>query len=301
MALGGVGALIFFIHHIAASIQASKIISSVAQETIETIDRQFPDELGQMPDEDEEQKLPPLPKANWWAVPAIKSGYIQNVNFAMLLRMAHERKTVVRLEYGIGEFVVRNTALFSLASEKPPDQLMITAFQKGFSIDHFRTVEQDAAFGIRQIVDVALKSLSPGINDTTTSVTCIDYLTSILANLASRQIPSSYQFEKGELRLITKYQSFENLLNESFDQIRNNAKGNVTIILQMLNSIQTLTSLTASPRRRQALNNQVQWIIENSDRSVDSIHDRAKINKQLEYEREIPEARPVSFEREGNE
>ena len=88
------------------------------------------------------------------------------------------------MERGIGEFVVQNTTLASLALEDPPDQNTIAALQATFSISHYRTVEQDAAFGIRQIVDVALKALSPGINDTTTAVTCVDYLTAILARIA---------------------------------------------------------------------------------------------------------------------
>jgi uncharacterized membrane protein len=78
-------------------------------------------------------------------------------------------------------------------------------------------VEQDAAFGIRQIVDVALEALSPGINDTTTAVMCVDYLTAILTQLAPRQIPSSRRYEEGKLRVIAIGPSFESLLSESFD------------------------------------------------------------------------------------
>jgi uncharacterized membrane protein len=71
----------------------------------------------------------------------------------------------------------------------------IAALQAAYTIDRHRTVEQDSAFGIRQIVDMALKALSPGINDTTTAVMCVDYLSAILARLASRPIPSSHRYE----------------------------------------------------------------------------------------------------------
>ena len=248
LALGGVGALMFFIHHIASSIQASSIIASVAQETIAAIDRLFPEKLGQGPGEDDDdQTRRPLAERNWHAVPAKESGYIQSVNNAALLRLARDRKTIVRMEHGIGEFVVQNTTLASLALEDPPDQETIAALQATFSISRHRTVEQDAAFGIRQIVDVALKALSPGINDTTTAVMCVDYLTAILARIAPRQIPSSHRYEEGELRVIAKGPSFESLLAESFDQIRSSAKGDVAIMSRMLDALQTLASLTASP------------------------------------------------------
>jgi len=291
LALGGVGALMFFIHHIASSIQASSIIASAAQETIAAIDRLFPEKLGQGPGEDDDdQTLCSLSERNWRAVSARQSGYIQNVNNAALLRLARDRKTIVRMEYGIGEFVVRDTTLASLALKDPPDQETIAALQATFSISSHRTVEQDAGFGIRQIVDVALKALSPGVIDTTTAVTCVDYLTAILARIAPRQLPPSRRYEDGELRVIAKGPSFESLLAESFDQIRSNARGNVAIMLQMLGAFQTLAGLIGDPNRRRALRDQVQWVAEIAERTVESAHDSGRINAQIARVREALEA-----------
>ncbi len=108
------------------------------------------------------------------------------------------------MEHGIGDFVVQNTTLVSLSLDEKPDEETVAAFQETFSISRHRTVDQDAAFGIRQIVDMALKALSPGINDTTTAVMCVDYLSAILARLAPRQTPSLYRYEEGDLRVIAK-------------------------------------------------------------------------------------------------
>ncbi|PKN89486.1 MAG: DUF2254 domain-containing protein [Deltaproteobacteria bacterium HGW-Deltaproteobacteria-1] len=290
LALGGVGALMFFIHHIASSIQASSIISSVAEETIAVIDRLFPEKLGQEPGEDDDdQTLNPISGRNWRAVPAPQSGYVQSVNNAALLRLAQDRKTIVLMEHGIGDFVVRNTPLASLALEDPPDQETIAFLQDTFSISSYRTVEQDAAFGIRQIVDVALKALSPGVNDTTTAVMCVDYLTAIMAQLAPRQIPSAHRYEEGKLRVIAKGPSFESLLAESFNQIRSSAIGNVAIILQMLGALQTIASMTDSPSRRRALREQLQWIAELAERTLVSPFDRARVEGQLELVRKALE------------
>lgn len=294
LALGGVGTLMFFIHHIASSIQASGIIASVAQETIDTIDQQFPEKLGHGPVEDDDgQTLRLPPERNWHTVPAKESGYIQRVNNAALLRLARDRSTILWMERGIGEFVVQNTALASLALEAPPDQETIASLQATFLISRHRTVEQDAAFGIRQIVDVALKALSPGINDNTTAMMCVDYLTTILARLASRQIPSSRRYEEGELRVIAKGPSYESLLAESFDQIRSSAKGDFAIMSRILDAFQTLAGLTASPHRRRALREQVQWIAELAERTVESGHDRARIDAGLARVRETLDAEPA--------
>jgi uncharacterized membrane protein len=296
MALGGVGVLIYFIHHIASSIQASSIIASVAEETMAVVDRLFPEKLGHEPDEDEDQDqvLQSLKQRTWRAVPAEKDGYIQNVDSDGLLRLARDRKTIVRMECGIGEFVVQNTALASLALEEPPDQETIAALSASYSISSYRTVDQDPAFGVRQIVDMALKALSPGVNDTSTAIICVDYLTAILARLAPRKFPALRRYEESELRVIAMAPTFENLLVEAFDQIRRNAEGNVSVMSRMLGALDAIASLTDSPRRRRALREQVQRISELADRTIDSAHDRARIDGRLTHVREAIEAEPAS-------
>ena len=117
MSLGGVGVLIYFIHHIALSIQASSIIASVAEETNSSIDRLLPKEMDQESDEDEGQnrELESLDERSWYPVLAALSGYIQSVNNAALMNLAGDNRTILRMEQGIGAFVVQDTALVSLA------------------------------------------------------------------------------------------------------------------------------------------------------------------------------------------
>ncbi len=137
---------------------------------------------------------------------------------------------------------------------------------------------------------MALKALSPGINDTTTAVMCVDYLTAIMAKLAPRQIPSSRRYEEGDLRVIAKGPNFESLLAEAFDQIRCNAIGNVAIMSRMLGALQTIASMTDSPSRRRALLEQLQWIAELAERTLESPCDRARIETRLAHVREALEA-----------
>ena len=122
---------------------------------------------------------------------------------------------------------------------------------------------------------------------------CVDYLTAILARLAPRQTPSSHRYEEGELRVITIGPTFEDLLAESFDQIRGSAKGNVAIMLRILGALQTIAGLTASPGRRRALRDQVLWITELAERTLESAHDRARIDTRLASVREALEAEPA--------
>jgi uncharacterized membrane protein len=285
LAFGGIAVLIFFIHHIASSIQASSIIASVAKETTASIDRLFPEKREPGPDnaegEESERRLPSLDERTWYAVPAELSGYIQSVDHDAILRLARGGRSIVRMEHGIGAFLVQDTALASLALTYPPDQEMIVALNGAYSIGRHRTADQDPAFGIRQIVDMALKALSPGVNDTSTAVMCVDYLTAILAQLVCRQFPPSLRYEAETLRVIAIVPTFESFLDEAFDQIRGSAAGNVAIMARMLGAIDTIASLTTSPRRRRALREHLQWIAELADRTIESAHDRARIERRL--------------------
>lgn len=288
LAFFGIAVLIFFIHHIASSIQASSIIASIAQETNASIDRLLPEKQDSQADEDESQNpiIDSLDERTWYPVPSAVSGYIELVNDNALLQLAEEIRTIVRTEHGIGAFVVQDTALVSLALTYPPEQSTIDAINAAYSIGRHRSVEQDPAFGIRQIVDMAIKALSPGVNDTSTAVMCVDYLTSIMARLAGRKFPVSHRYEGETLRVIAIVPSFEGLLADAFDQIRGSAEVNVAILMRILGALHTIGSLTIKPNHIQALNEQLQYIAEVVGRCIEANHDRVRLEKRLSEVRE---------------
>jgi uncharacterized membrane protein len=145
---------------------------------------------------------------------------------------------------------------------------VIAAVQSAYVISRYRTLNQDPAFGIRQLVDMALRALSPSTNDTTTAIMCVDYLTAILAQVAARSIPSAYRYEDGELRVIALGPNFATLVAESFDQIRASAEGNLAVMLRMLGALETIASLTQNPSRRRTLADVAEHLSELADRTI---------------------------------
>jgi len=281
LAFVGIGYLIFFIHYISMSIQSSSIIAAAANETIAAVDHLFPQGMGDDVEEDAEGDVVLfLPEQAWFAVPARKTGYIQSIDGNALLAFARERGTIVRMEYGIGEFVVEGTPLISVVdlggldedTEDTADEIKAV-----YVISPHRTVEQDAGFGIRQLVDIALKALSPGINDTTTAVMCVDYLAAILARIASRPIATSHRLDEGKLRVIARSPSFASLLAEAFDQIGQNSAGNVAVLTRLLHALEIIAGQTASARRRQSLRQQAELITAVAERTIPSPHDAASV------------------------
>lgn len=278
LAIVGIGCFVFFIHHIASSIQAESIIKSAADETREAIDRLFPAEIGDNQDamsgagELKEKQVP-----RWRPVASRYSGFIQSIDSDEIMGIATRENAIIRLEKKVGDFVVAGTDLISVATEKELSDELVDDLSNLFSFGHQRTMVQDAGIGIRQIVDIALKALSSGINDTTTAVTCVNYLSMLMTQLASRRFESPYRFERGELRVIAYGATFAGLLEDSFDQIRQNAFGNVAVLTAMLRAIAAIESSVESDERVAALSRQVQLILSQARRSVVEPVDLEKI------------------------
>ena len=124
-------------------------------------------------------------------------------------------------------------------------------------------------------------------------MTCVDYLTTILAGLALRHIPSPQRDKDGVLRVIANGPDFESLLAESFEQIRANVEGNLEMMLSLLCALRTLAGLTGSPRHRWALREQTEWISELAGRAIASVHEHKKVEVQLARVRAALEPEPV--------
>ena len=148
-------------------------------------------------------------------------------------------------------------------------------------ISAYRTIEQDPAFGIRQIVDVALKALSPAINDTTTAVMCIDYLGAILAVVAPKTFPPLGLCRDARLRVLTIRPDFAALVREPFDQIRRGGGGNLAIIDRMSSTIEVIGSLTKEPERLRALAGQLDLLDELSEQTVAAPSERVAVRSQI--------------------
>jgi len=151
-----------------------------------------------------------------------------------------------------------------------------------FAIDNYRTVEQDPAFGILQIVDIALKALSPGINDTTTAVTCVEHLSALLVRLARRRVapaaaPASIAPPGTTHAVIMSDPTFADLLGLALDDVRRNAGGNVTVLGVLIDAIAVTARHVNAPSRRRHLARHLEHLDTAVRRSVQSEEDRTSL------------------------
>ncbi|MBK7405842.1 MAG: DUF2254 domain-containing protein [Phycisphaerales bacterium] len=280
LALLSIGVLIFFIHHIASSIQAGTILERVTADTLRAIDELFPADLGEAkmpalttpgptsldPSQSADEAIPS--QSRWHAVPAGRFGYVESVDAKGLLAIAAEIDSVIRMIADIGAFVTPAGSLCEIALPSPPEEALVTRLRGAFDIGGSRTIEQDAAFGIRQIVDIALKALSPGINDTTTGVMCVDHLAVVLERIAARPIPDRLRAEDGVIRFIGSGRSFDVLAGLCLNQIRQSASGNTAVMTALLSAIAAAGRQASDPDRRQTLSRHARLIAELARKSL---------------------------------
>lgn len=277
-AIVAMGFFIFFIHHISTAIQASEIAAAITRETLIAIERVFP-EHGKFPHPCRSQLTEPPPTTEWRAISSTEMGYIQTVDEDALFAFACKYQTIVRMEYGIGDFVGPGRPLISIVSKHPIDDTLVKHTNKLFAIGSYRTIEQDISFGIRQLVDISLKALSPSVNDTTTAVTCIEHLTVILARSSQRCVPRPYRCENDELRVINQSILFEDLVSLTYRQILDHAYSNAELITQLFRSIERVIQSTTRPAYLVTLQKWAELIASTSRDHLSNPHARHRVEE----------------------
>lgn len=280
LALVGVAFLIFFIHHISRSIQAVEILASVHDDTIAAVNRLFPRPLER--GKDDAPPAPPEDDGRWNSIASTRTGYVQTVDIDALQRLAADRSMLIRMERGVGDFAVEGAPLMSVRASDAPGTREREQLRCAFTIGPQRTVEEDPAFGMRQLVDVALKGLSPGINDTTTASMSVDYLGAILLRVCRRRLESARRGADAEVCVFTHGATFESLAKTAYDQIRRNAQGNVTVLHRLLASLQMVAEQTDAPSRRAVLRDEARAVLETIQRSVEAPSDRHELIARAE-------------------
>jgi len=285
LAIASIGVLIFFIHHASTIIQASYVIASVADELDEAIDRLFPQQLGQS-EADLRQPIGEIPgdfDRRTAPVSATSTGYLQMVDDEQLLKLAGRYHLLLRLMVKPGDFIIQGSPLVMVYPGEQVNQQLEDQLNRAFLLGRERTEQQDVGFPIDQLVEIALRALSPGINDPFTAIRCIDRLSAGLAQLAQRSIPSAYRYDEAQtLRVIAEPINFSSLVDSAFNQIRRYGASDIAVSLHLIEAISRITAYTNSYKYRFSLRQQVEMIMQSSYEHVTEEGDRQKLDEQYQ-------------------
>jgi uncharacterized membrane protein len=276
MALLSVLALLAFIQGVASLIAADEVVRRVRHE-LDAAVRELP-LLQSSPDDQSE--LPHDFGKHAAKIRLPREGYVQSVEYSKIVQWAEEHRSVVLLDFRPGDFVVEGDCKVMIAPAPPDPRAARKAIDRFIVSGERRTPTQDLEFALRHLVEVAVRALSPGINDPFTAMAVIDRLRGGLARLARRTLPPAVLTDReGAARVFRKVTNFPGAVDAAFNQIRQAASGNPSVLIHMLKAIEALAEHCRTQEQFQAFLRHAELAVSSACRNVDDPADLADVEK----------------------
>ncbi|HEX3539217.1 MAG TPA: DUF2254 domain-containing protein [Acidimicrobiales bacterium] len=281
LTLGSVGVLIYFIHHVALTIQLTSVVSSIAGDFQSTVAELFSEsdhfDRGQPEAGLSVPELMSRLATDGATLPAAASGFLQAVGHDRLIGIAAKSNAAIRLLNRPGHFLVagRPLAVVWPADAAPA---IARALRRAQVIGPHRTLTQDLGFAADQLVEIALRALSPAVNDTFTALNCIDWLGDGLCKVSARPLPDGiYRDRHGYVRLIDPVITYPRLVKGAFDKIRQAARGMPAVYIRQLQNLEKIMQYVCAVDQCDVLREHAEMILRASDESVPEKNDRLDV------------------------
>jgi uncharacterized membrane protein len=293
LTLASLGVLIFFIHHVARSIQAPQLVARVGEDLLDAIDRLFPEDIGEPPPEDAPEPATALLPSDFGEqsrpVRAGRAGYVQAVEADGLIDSAATAGLVVRLLVQPGHFVAQGEPIAYAWPAARVTAKVCEEIAAAITIGRERTPTQDVEVTVEQLVEVAVRALSPGINDPFTAVACVDWLGAAFARAANRSFPKAARFdEDGSLRVVVDAPlTFAGLVSAGTNQIRQNSIRSVAVSIRLLEMFAKVLAQTEARTRRQVLMDRASAVYRVAQKSFEEPSDLTDVAERYRRLEEI--------------
>jgi uncharacterized membrane protein len=275
------GILVYFIHHIAMSIQLPQVIASIARDLSGAIEiESTPEDRGRDATHAKGPSVAELLRRmdeGGGVVEVPASGYLQFVRYDGLVRIATQTGSVIHLLHRPGNFVVSGQPLARVwpAAAAPA---VAHELARAHITGPVRTLTQDIAFAVDQLVEIAIRALSPAVNDTFTALTCIDWLADGLCQVQLRWNPKRLHHDNhGYVRVVTSHISHRRLVQRAYEKIRQAGRGMPAVMIRQLDGLTRIMVLTSTAERRTVLMEQADMIVRSAEESVPDPADRADV------------------------
>ena len=282
LVVGSFAFLVYYSHRIATSIQNPDMIARVVDDlypaVVKSHERAAGEGTGELPDD-----AAVLRRAEAGAtVPCPKSGYLQHLDHGALVAAARESGALVVFKFRPGQFVLRGEPLASIVPASEAHRLE-TAIDRYVAFGRHRTLTQDSEFAIAQIVEIAIRALSPAVNDTFTGVACVDWLADALLVLSEKPpLEGNWYDTTGELRVWIPAVRIERLVKLAFDQIRQASATTPAVLIRQLDVIRRLgprmseTAILALADQADAIRDTATALVALDRRDLDAAYERAR-------------------------
>ena len=275
------GFFIAFVQSILTQIQGEHVVESAFHQLKGSIEAVFPDE-----DVEQTQQRPDPENEEGWDIRAGQLGYVQAISVAKLVEIATENDLELVTTVRSGHFVTPAQPVIRVTKGAEADELSektLEALQKQFLCGPVRTPEQDYEYGFRQLVEVACRALSPGINDPFTAMDCLEYLGAGLQLAFARPLPGSiHRDDEGTVRLTSWITDHQRLVDGAFDQIRQAGRDKCDVSSRLLEVLAKTARISNQADQQFALLRQAALVAANTPPALFNEHDRQAIRVRFE-------------------
>ncbi len=288
MTIASIIVLIYFIHHASTSIQASHVIATVNNDLRKSINRLFPELIESENSDDWSQlrtqaDIPLNFEQEAIGLTAPKSGYLQAIDINGLINVATDIGIILKLELRAGNYVIEMSKLVSVWPREKIDHEVSNKIRNLFIIGNDRTYEQDPEFAFDQLVEIAIRALSPGVNDPITAIMCVDRIASALSQLAQRKLPPQYLYDKNnKLCVISRPITFSDITDAAFNQIRQYGRSSAAVTIHLLEVIGKIAPNIKRDDYREALIRHAEMIMRGSEEGLPEKLDRRDVQDRYQ-------------------
>lgn len=278
LAIVSTAMLVYFIHHVVATIQAANFIAKAGEQLMEAVDRLYPHELG------DPAPVPEIPRgpdrAAWTPLKALRSGYVQVYDAEGLLALSRDCGATIELLRAPGEFATIGTPI-ALARGGVDAAQYERRLDEATTLGPQSTELQDITLPVNALAEIAMRALSPSINDPHTAQMCVDRLCAAFAVLIGREFPSRTRADKeGCGHVIARAPSFADLVHQGLDPVRRYGRQHVEVLLKILDALLDIESCNGNPERRRVLAEVADQVLEAGEESLPLEDDRRVLRKR---------------------
>jgi len=275
--------LIIFIHQIAISLQADKVIADISDFISEQVETLFPEKLGEVNKSEENIDISAAISSyqRRISIKSPTSGYLQYIDSEALIEIIIRNDSILELFQRPGAHLVKGLEIGLLYSNSNLEKDELQKISQKFVIGKTKTSQQDLEFSIHQMVEIALRALSPGINDPYTAIACIDNLTATMSYLAQAKFPSKYRYdEEGNLRIIADTLEFEGVLDAAFNQIRQFSGGSPAVIIRLMEALTTISRFTTDDSQKKSVIRHAEMVLNTGRQTIKEENDLKDLVKR---------------------
>ncbi len=282
LTLVDLGVLVFFIDRVARSIQLPEVIAGIARDFSAGIATEFGKGNDHRPAISAAGGLPAQLAASGADVASTTSGYLQFVRYSTIVDIASDADAVIELLYRPGHFVVRGLPLARVWPASAASEI-VRGLDRAHVTGAHRTLRQDPTFAIDQLVEIAIRALSPAVNDTFTALTCIDWLSEGLCAVTAAWGSRRVHFDdEGKVRVISAEVSYARFIDRAFDKIRQAGRAMPAVMIRQLDALAKVMEYTSTSEQRRVLLDQADMILRSCEESVPEPADRADVRRRYD-------------------